>query len=163
MFVTLYETGEVPFFFVWHEWFSRKGREWKIYRCGLALSSEPQVWKFHALFWQTTSNIAPKSVPHVQHDYFSSFKQSNHWFVALSWSLPSSFVKLPNDGICRRYFITKTNNCPARFRSFARGNRFARASHPSRPVRAFALLKPLIKNSMFEWGKISVLLVQHAF
>ena len=23
-------------------------------------------------------NIAPKSVPHVQHDYFSSFNQSNH-------------------------------------------------------------------------------------
>ena len=23
-------------------------------------------------------NIAPKSVPHVQHDYFSSFSQSNH-------------------------------------------------------------------------------------
>ena len=23
--------------------------------------------------------IAPKSVPHVQHDYFSSFNQSNSW------------------------------------------------------------------------------------
>ena len=27
--------------------------------------------------------FAPKSVPHVQHDYFSSFNQSNHWLVAL--------------------------------------------------------------------------------
>ena len=35
-----------------------------------------------------------KSLPHVQHDYFSSFNQSNHWFVALSWSLPSSFLKV---------------------------------------------------------------------
>ena len=31
--------------------------------------------------------IAPKSVRHVQHDYFSSFNQSNLWFVALT--LPS--------------------------------------------------------------------------
>ena len=52
------------------------------------------VWKFHVVLWQTTSNIAPKSVPHVQHDYFSSFSQSSHWFMALSWSLPSSFLKL---------------------------------------------------------------------
>ena len=36
--------------------------------------------------------IAPKSVPCLQHDYFSSFSQSNHWFVALS--LSSSFLKL---------------------------------------------------------------------
>ena len=77
---------------VWYEWFSRKGREWKIYRCGLAVWSEPQIWKFHVVLWQTLSKIAPKSVPHVQHDYFSSFNQSNHWFVALP--LPSSFLKL---------------------------------------------------------------------
>ena len=43
-----------------------KVREWKIYRCGLALSSEPQIWKFHFFLRQTTSKIAPKSVPHVQ-------------------------------------------------------------------------------------------------
>ena len=33
-------------------------------------------------------------MPHVQHDYFSSFNQSNNWFVALLWSLLSSFLKL---------------------------------------------------------------------
>ena len=38
-------------------------------------------------------NIAPKSVLHVQHDYFSSFNQSNHWFVVLSLLLPSLFLK----------------------------------------------------------------------
>ena len=31
----------------------------------------------------------------MQHDYFSSFNQSNHWFVALSLTLPSSDLKLP--------------------------------------------------------------------
>ena len=39
--------------------------------------------------------IALKSVPHAQHDYFSSFNQSYHWFVALSLPLLSSFLKLP--------------------------------------------------------------------
>ena len=36
-----------------------------------------------------------ESVPHVRHDYFFSFNQSNHWFVVLSLPLPSSFLKLP--------------------------------------------------------------------
>jgi len=39
------------------------------------------------------SQFAPKSVPHVQHDYFSSFNQSDHRFLAL-W-LPSSLLKAP--------------------------------------------------------------------
>ena len=49
---------------------------------------------FQVVVWQTTSKFAPKSVPHVQHDYFSSFSQLNHCFVALSWSCPNS-VKFP--------------------------------------------------------------------
>jgi len=39
----------------WHEWFSCKGKEWKIYCCELALSSESQIWKFHVFVCQTTS------------------------------------------------------------------------------------------------------------
>ena len=31
----------------------------------------------------------------MQHDYFSSFNQSNHWFVVLTLPLQSSFLKLP--------------------------------------------------------------------
>ena len=46
-------------------------------------------------FGRLRQNIAPKSVPHVQHDYFSPFNQLNHWFVALSLTLPSSNLKLP--------------------------------------------------------------------
>ena len=44
----------------WHEWFSCKGREWKIYCCGLALYSEPQITKFHVVVWQTTSKNCTK-------------------------------------------------------------------------------------------------------
>ena len=78
-----------------HEWFSRRGKEWKIYSSGFALSSEPQIWKVTSWFGRLRQRIAPKSVARVQHDYFSSFNKANHWFVALSWSLPSSFLKLP--------------------------------------------------------------------
>ena len=75
----------------WHEWFSRRGKEWKIYSSGFALSSEPQIWKFTSSFGELLQRIAPKSVAREQRDYFPSFNQSNHWFVALSWSLPVSF------------------------------------------------------------------------
>ena len=39
----------------WYEWFSCKGKEWKIYCCDPALSSESQIWKFHVVVWETTS------------------------------------------------------------------------------------------------------------
>ena len=43
-----------------HRWFSSKDKEWKIYSCELALSSEPQIWKFHVVVWQTTSKQCTK-------------------------------------------------------------------------------------------------------
>ena len=45
----------------WHEWFSCKGKDWKVYCCGLALSSEPQKWKFHVVIWHTTSKLHQKA------------------------------------------------------------------------------------------------------
>ena len=45
----------------WQEWFSCKGKEWKIYFCELALSSEPQIWKFHVVVQQTTSKHCTKT------------------------------------------------------------------------------------------------------
>ena len=39
----------------WHEWFSYKGRERRIYFCGLALLSEPRIRTFHVVIWQTAS------------------------------------------------------------------------------------------------------------
>ena len=40
-------------------------------------------------------------MPHVQHDYFSSFNQSDHCFLASSLPLVSSLLKLPNGLFCR--------------------------------------------------------------
>ena len=39
---------------------------------------------FTSSFGRLRQNIAPKSMPHMRHDHFSSFNQWNHWFVALS-------------------------------------------------------------------------------
>ena len=45
---------------------------------------------FYVVVWQTTTKNATvlKYVPHVQHDYFSSFNQSDHCFLALSLLSP---------------------------------------------------------------------------
>ena len=40
--------------------------------------------------------ILLKCVPHVQHDYFSSFNQSEHCFLALSLPFPSSLAYTPS-------------------------------------------------------------------
>ena len=60
-----------------------------VLRCRRNLKYE----NFTSLLGRLRQKIAPKKVPHVQHDYFASFSQSNHSFVALP--LPSSFLKLP--------------------------------------------------------------------
>ena len=49
---------------------------------------------FKLSFGKIRQSIAPKSVPQVKHDYFSTFNQSNHWFVVFSLPLPSSNLKL---------------------------------------------------------------------
>ena len=63
------------------------GKKWKIY-CRLITNLKIS----RLLLADYIKKIAPKSVPHVQHDYYSSFSQSNHWFVALSlaWSFLNS-------------------------------------------------------------------------
>ena len=60
-------------------------------RCRQNLKHE----NFTSSFGRLRQNIAAKSVPYVQHDCFSSFNQSNHLFVALSLTLPSSNHKTP--------------------------------------------------------------------
>ena len=79
--------------FAWHEWFSCKGKEWKIYCCDLVLSSEPQIWKFHVVVRQTPSKHCTKKRAARAARLFFLFNQSNHRFV-LSLPLSSSFLKL---------------------------------------------------------------------
>ena len=46
-------------------------------------------------FGRLRQRIELECVPHVQHDYFSTFSQSDRCFLASSLQLPSSLVKLP--------------------------------------------------------------------
>ena len=66
---------------------------------------------FTLSFGRLRQKIAPKSVPHVQHDYFSSFNQSYHWFRVLP--LPSSFLKLcvPNWEWNSRQIMANERRC----------------------------------------------------
>ena len=48
----------------------------------------------HVVVWQTTSNNYVKKRATRAARLFSSFNQSNHWFVTLSLPLLSSFLKL---------------------------------------------------------------------
>ena len=47
--------------FAWHEWILCQGKEWKVYWCGFALSSElKKKKKFHVVVWQTASKTCTK-------------------------------------------------------------------------------------------------------
>ena len=76
----------------WHEWFHNERFTTASSRCRHNLKYE----NFTSSFARLRQNIAAKSVLHVQHDYPSSFNQSNHWFVGSSLTLPSSNLKFPN-------------------------------------------------------------------
>ena len=88
MLITLYKIGELHFRLLGKNGFHVKAKSERFTgatpRCRQNLKYE----NFTSSFSRLRQNIAPKSVPHVQHDYFSSFDQSNHWFVALSLMLP---------------------------------------------------------------------------
>jgi len=58
MLITLYKIIEVHFRLLGTHGF--QDREWKIFCYELALSSEPQIWKFHVVVWQTTSKHRSK-------------------------------------------------------------------------------------------------------
>ena len=81
----------------WHEWFSAKATIERFTAAGSRCRQNFKYENFTSSFGRLRRNIATKSVPHVQHDYFFSFNQSNHSFVTLSLPLLSSFLKFPNE------------------------------------------------------------------
>ena len=78
MLITLYKIGELHFRLLGTNGFHVKAKSERFTattpRCRQNLKYE----NFTSSFSRLRQNIAPKSVPHVQHDYFSSFNQSNH-------------------------------------------------------------------------------------
>ena len=95
MLITLYKIGELHFRLLSTNGVHVKAKNERFTAAGSRCRQNLWYENFTSSFRRLRQNIAPKSVPHVQHDYFSSLNQSNHWFVALSLMLPSSNLKFP--------------------------------------------------------------------
>ena len=95
MLITLYKIGGVQFRLLGKDGFHVKAKNERFTPAGSRCRQNLKYENFTSLVGRLRQNIAPKSVPHVQHDYFSLFNQTNHWFVAFSLTLPSSNLKLP--------------------------------------------------------------------
>ena len=78
MLFTLYKIGEVYFRLLGMNGFHLKAKNERYDAEGLRSLQNLKYENFYDVVWQTKSKIAPKSVPHVQHDYISTFNQSNH-------------------------------------------------------------------------------------
>ena len=95
MLITLYKIGELHFRLPGTNGFHVKAKCERFTAASSHCRNNLKYEHFTSSFARVRQNFAPKSVPHVQHDYFSSFNQSNHCFVALSLTLPSSNLKRP--------------------------------------------------------------------
>ena len=94
MVVTFYKIGEVHFRFLGTNGYHVKAKNHRFTAASWRCRQNLRYEKFKPSFGRLRQKIPRKSVPHVQHDYFSSFnQQGNHWFLALT--LPSSFRNLP--------------------------------------------------------------------
>ena len=91
MLVTLYKLGQVHFRLPDAYSYHVKAKNEKFTAARLHCRQNVKCENFTSSFGRLRQNIVSKSVPHVQHDYFSSSNQSNHWFVALTLPLVSSF------------------------------------------------------------------------
>ena len=93
MFITLYKIGGMHFRLLGTNGFHVTAKNERFTAASSRCRQNLKFENFTSSFGRLRQSIAPKSVPHVLHDYFSAFNQSNHWFVALM--LPSSNLKLP--------------------------------------------------------------------
>ena len=89
MLITLYEISEVHFCLLGTNGFQVKAKNERFTTASSRCRQNLKYENFTLSFGRLRQKIAPKSVPYVQHDYFSSFNQSNHCLVALSLTLPS--------------------------------------------------------------------------
>ena len=78
MLVTLYKIGEVHFCLLGTNGFHAKAKHERFTAAGSGCRQNLKYENFTSSFGRLyVKKNAVKSVPHVQHDYFSSFNQSN--------------------------------------------------------------------------------------
>ena len=78
MLVTLYKSEGVHFRLLGTSGFHVKAKNERFTAASSRCRQNLKYENFTSSFARLRQNIASKSVPHVQHDYFSSFNQSNH-------------------------------------------------------------------------------------
>ena len=78
MLVTLYKIGGLLFRLLGTNGFHVKAKNESFTPASSRWRQNLTYENFKSSFGRLRQNIAPKSVPHVQHDFFSSFNQSNH-------------------------------------------------------------------------------------
>ena len=78
MLVTLYKIGEEHFRLFGTNRFDVKAKNERFTAASSRCRQNFKYENFTSSFDRLRLNIASKSVPHVQHHYFSSFNQSNH-------------------------------------------------------------------------------------
>ena len=77
MLITLYTIGGVHFRLLSTNGFHVKAKSERFPAASSGCRQNLKYENFTSSFGRLRQNIAPKSVLHVQHDYFSSFNQSN--------------------------------------------------------------------------------------
>ena len=92
MSLTLYKIGGAYFRLFGAKGFHVKAKNERFTAASSCCGHNLKYENFTSSFGRLRQTIVPQSVPHVQHDYFSSFNQWNHWFVV---TLPSSNLRLP--------------------------------------------------------------------
>ena len=78
LFITLYKIDGVHFRLLGTNGFHVKAKNERFTAASSRCRQNLKYENFPSSFGRLRQNTAPKSVPHVQHDYFSSFNQSNH-------------------------------------------------------------------------------------
>ena len=78
MLMTLYKIGEVHFRLLGTNGFHVKAKSERFSATSSRCRQNLKCENFTSSFGRLRQNIVPKSVPHGQHDCFSSFNQSNH-------------------------------------------------------------------------------------
>ena len=77
MLIMLYKIGELHFRLLGTNGFHVKAKSERFTAASSRCHQNLKYENFMSSFGRLHPNIAPKSVPHVQHNYFSSFDQSN--------------------------------------------------------------------------------------
>ena len=78
MFITLYKIGGVHFRLLGTNGFHVKAKNERFTAASSRCRQNLKYENFTSSFGRLRQNTAPKAVPHVQHNYFSSFNRSNH-------------------------------------------------------------------------------------